>query len=166
MDQGSRAEVNGDVSPVDDALTALVAGVDRMVAAVEAGGLDHLDDTQLVAFMQAFERVRNRMPLIDHHVIVEAQARRLAERMTQTNLGRVMVAALRISSAEAHRRVHAAEAVGPRRSMTGQALEPRRPVLAAAQRAGDVTPEQVHVVQPGVGRGRPARVRPGRHRDR
>lgn len=147
MNQSEQAEAGGDVTPVDVALAALVRGLDGLVGAVEAGGLDHYDDSQLVTFMQSFERFRNRMVLVDHRVIAEGQSRGLADRMTQSSLSRLMVSALRISSAEAYRRVHAAEMVGARQSMTGEPLEPRYPVLAAAQRVGDVTPEQVHIIQ-------------------
>jgi hypothetical protein len=52
----------------------------------------------------------------------------------------VLTSLLRLSPGEAHRRVKAAAAVGPRRSMLGESLQPTRPVLAAAQRAGEVTP--------------------------
>ena len=136
-----------DVTPVDHALGVLESGLDHLVRAVEQGGLDHYDDGRLIEFAQTFERVRNQMSLVDHEVVAAGGAQRLAERRTQPDLARVLVSALRISSAEAHRRVRAAEAVGPRRSRTGKSLPVRRPVLAAAQRAGEVSPEQVHLIQ-------------------
>jgi len=52
---------------------------------------------------------------------------------------------LRLSHGEAARRVRAAEQVGERVTMTGEPLAPLRPALAAAQRAGDASPEQVDV---------------------
>lgn len=134
-------------TPADHALDQLVTGLDHLVKVVEDGGLDHYDDLQFIGFVQAFERVRNRMPLIDHRIVGDGEARRIADVWTQPNLSRVLVSALRISSAEANRRVRAAEAVAARISLTGEPLEPRRPVLAAAQRAGEVTPEQVHLIQ-------------------
>lgn len=136
-----------DVTPVDHALGVLESGLNHLVRAVEQGGLNHYDDGRLIEFAQTFERVRNRMSLVDHEVVAAGDVQRLAERLTQPDLARVLVSALRISSAEAHRRVRAAEAVGPRRSMTGESLPVRRPVLAAAQRAGEVSPEQVHLIQ-------------------
>ncbi len=147
MDLQSRATLGGELTPVDHALGQLAAGLDHLLETVEEGGLDHYDDGQLVGFLQAFERFRNRLPLVDHRVVAEGESRRLAERMTQPSLARVLVSALRISSGEAHRRVRAAEAVGARRSMTGESLAPRRPVLAVAQRAGEVSPEQVQLIQ-------------------
>ena len=58
-----------------------------------------------------------------------------------------MAATLRISIGEANRRVRAAEALTGRLSMTGQPLEPVRPHLAAAQRDGEISAEQVDVVE-------------------
>ena len=48
---------------------------------------------------------------------------------------------------EAAGRVRAAEAVGERTSMLGQPLPPVRPVLAEAQRTGEISPEQVSIIE-------------------
>ena len=56
--------------------------------------------------------------------------------LCQGSMRRVLTSVLGVSKREAARRVRAAEAVGPRTSMLGEALEPIRPVLAAAQQAG------------------------------
>ncbi len=133
------------VTPLDDALTQLDAALDQLVTVIE-GGVNTVDDLGLVGFLQRFERVRNRLPLVDHAMLGEAQARGLADRLTQPSLARVLVSSLRLSAGEAHRRVKAADALAAGSTMTGERLEPRRPVLAAAQRAGDVTPEQVQVI--------------------
>lgn len=134
-------------TPVDHALTQFRASLDQLVAAVEDGGLDHHDDYGLVKFLQMFEVERNRMPLVDHSVIVDAEARGLAERLGQSRLTTVLTSALRISAGEASRRVRAAAAVGGRVSMLGDELPAIRPVLAAAQRAGQVSPDQVSIIE-------------------
>jgi len=128
------------------ALEQFGASLDRLVGVVEGGGLASVDDQRLVGFLQRFERVRNRLPLVDHAMLGEAQARGLTDRLTQPSLARVLVSSLRLSAGEAHRRVKAADALAAGTTMTGERLEPRRPVLAAAQRAGDVTPEQAQVI--------------------
>ena len=109
-------------TPVGRALAGLGSALDGLVDAVEAGGLDGLDDLELVGFLQGVERVRNRMPLVDHRMIRDGQARRLPDTLTQTTMGKVLTQALRISAAEAGRRVRAAEQVGERVSMTGEPL--------------------------------------------
>jgi Domain of unknown function (DUF222)/HNH endonuclease len=133
-------------NPVDLALEQLTTGLDHLIKLVEDGGLDSYDNAGLLGFLQSFERFRNRLPLIDHRAIRDAQARSLPDALTQTSLAKVLISALRLSPGDAHRRVKAAEAVGDRVNMLGQPLDPVRPVLAAAQRSGEVTPEQVHII--------------------
>ena len=97
--------------------------------------------------MQEFERARNRMPLIDHQIIAAAERRDLPTALCQGSMRRVLVSVLSLSKGEAARRVRAAEAVGPRTSMLGEALEPVRPLLAAAQQAGEVSAEKVSIIE-------------------
>jgi hypothetical protein len=95
---------------------------------------------------QEFERFRNRLPLVDHQLIGAAARRDLPGELCQANLVRMLAGMLRISPGDALRRVRAADAVSERTSMTGQPLPPIRPLLAVAQRDGDVSPEQVDIV--------------------
>ena len=134
-------------NPVDQALDQLSVGLDHLVKLVEDGGLDHYDDAGFVGFLQAVERVRNRVSLVDHVSIAAVERRNLAQKLCQGSTRRVLTSALRISKAEAGRRVRAAEAVGPRSSMLGEPLAAVRPYLAAAQRAGDVSAEQVAIIE-------------------
>ncbi len=139
-------------TPAVDALTGFRAGLDQLIAAVEGGGLDHLDDLGLVGFLQGFEVQRNRMALVDHRMLRDAEERGLAGRLGQSRLSTVLVGALRISAGEAARRVRASAAVGDRVSMCGEPLPPVRPVLAAAQRTGRVSAEQVSIIERGLDR--------------
>ena len=132
---------------IDDALDQFAVGVDHLVKVLEDGGLDGLDDMGFVTFMQSLERVRNRIPLADHRIIAEAERRNLPQALTQGNLVRTLMSTLRLSPGEASRRVRAAAAVGERTSMLGQPLPPVRGHLSAAQRAGDVNPEQVAIIE-------------------
>ena len=59
-------------------LTALSRALADLAATVEAGGLYALDDRQLVEFLQEFEAVRNRMPVVHHGVLREVAGRDLA----------------------------------------------------------------------------------------
>ena len=152
MNIGEDRPVGGEPSPVDLALDQLSVGLDHLVKLVEDGGLDGLDDAGLVGFLHGFERLRNRLPLVDHTVIGEATRRNLAESLCQANLARLLTLTLRISPGEAARRVHAAEAVGSRMSMLGQPLDPVRPQLAEAQRTGEVSTEQVSIIERALAR--------------
>ncbi|MBB3325177.1 HNH endonuclease signature motif containing protein [Microlunatus antarcticus] len=136
---------SGAAVPVDDALDDFVGALDRLIGVVEAGGLDGFDGVGLVGFLQRFEQTRNRMSLVDHRAVRVAETVRLSETVGQPNLAATLAWVLRLSRGEASQRVRATEAVGERVAMTGEELGPLRPALAAAQRAGDVSPEQVDV---------------------
>lgn len=131
---------------VERALALMEQGLRELVAGLDDGGLEAFGALPLVGFLQRWERHRNAMPVVDDVALAQAEAKGLPATLTQSNLTRVLVQALRISAGEAHRRVRAGEALGPRVTMLGERLEPRRPVLAAAQRDGEVTPEQVQVI--------------------
>jgi Domain of unknown function (DUF222)/HNH endonuclease len=139
------------LTPVDEALDQLSVGLDHLIKLVEDGGLDHYDDTGLVGFLQCFEQVRNRLPLVDHHTVAAVESRELPAKLCQGSVRRVLTSVLRISKAEASRRVRAAEAVGPRTSMLGERLVPVRPHLAQAQRGGELSCEQVAIIERAIG---------------
>lgn len=140
----------GEMTPfdlaADHALDQLSVAVGHLVKVVEDGGLDSFDDMGLVGFMQAFEQIRNRMQLVDHRMITDGEHRGLPGVVAQPSMRKVLVHTLRLSPGEASRRVSAAEACGGRVSMMGEALPPMRPCLAAAQRDGVVSPEQVQII--------------------
>jgi hypothetical protein len=152
MDFGPDSTAGELPCPVDLALDALSTSLDHLVKLIEDGGLDGLDDAGLVGFLQGFERLRNRLPLVDHAAVGAAVARDLPGRLTQATPQRMLAALLRLSPGEASRRVRAAKAVGERTSMLGQPLGPVRPQLAAAQRSGEVTSEQVGIVERALAR--------------
>jgi hypothetical protein len=91
----------------------------------------------------------------------------LPEVVAQPSMRQLLVHLLRLSAGEAARRVAAAEACGERVSMLGEVLSPRRPELAAAQRHGSVSPEQVAIIERALGKvdrqgSTQRRLRPGR----
>ena len=135
-----------EASSLQHALDGFATSLEHLVKVVEDGALEDLDAPGLVGFFQAVERVRNRIPLIDHAAISHAVQRELPARLCQRSMSRVLASSLRISTTEAGRRIRAAEHLGPRRSMTGESLGAWRPHLAEAQRRGEITPEQIGVI--------------------
>ena len=87
----------GDPDQLEQALDGLQVGLDHLIKLVEDRALETLDDTGLVGFLQGFERLRNRLPLIDHQMINEGAARGLAQSLCQGTMTRVLTSALRIS---------------------------------------------------------------------
>ena len=139
MKFGGDSTVGNLPCPVDLALDQLSVSLDHLVKLVEDGGLDGLDDAGLIGFLQGFEQVRNRLPLVDHRAISDATRRQRSDALCQTNMARVLAVTVRISMAEAARRVRAAEAVGERSSMLGVPSDQRpacpvHPVVVARPR--------------------------------
>ncbi len=148
MDVGADREL----AEVHHALDGYVTGLEHLIKVVGDAGLAQLaGGSELVEFMQAFERSRNLLPLIDHALIAEAERLDLSTALCQGDIRRVLTSVLSLSKPEAGRRVKAAEAVGSRVSMLGEALPPIRPFLAAAQRSGEVSAEKVAIIASALG---------------
>ena len=137
---------------IDAAFRAMRGGFVDLLKLTEDRALESRDTVGAVAFLQEFERFRNQLALIDHQVVRDAQQRGLASELDQQDLPRALAATLQISVGEAVRRIRAADAVAERVSMFGERLEPIRPHLAEAQRAGDVSPEQVDIIERALGK--------------
>jgi hypothetical protein len=134
-------------TPLEQAMDGFATAFGHLVKVVDDGGLDDLDAHGLVGFLQDYESVRNAMAVVDHAAIHTATERDVPHLLCQRSMARVLTQALRVSAPDATRRVRAAEQLADnRRSMTGEPLAPLRPQLAAAQRRGQVTPEQVGVI--------------------
>jgi hypothetical protein len=132
---------------LDTVLDKLDHDFAELVETAETGGLDQLAADQKVVVWQRFETLRNRLPLVDHHLIADAEATDLAETYCSSTLSRFLVQVLQLSPGEAASRVRAAAAGGPRTSMLGERLEPVLPRLAALQRSGVVSAEKVQIVE-------------------
>ena len=85
---------------------------------------------ELVAFAQDFEQAENQSPAVHHVILAQADRSSLAAQLGQRNVQTVLVQALRISPAEASRRVGGQAAVGYRQTMLGEHLAPVWPHLA------------------------------------
>jgi hypothetical protein len=107
---------------------------------------DVLTTPELLAVLENLEQMRRGQPAIEHALINQ-----LAQQADATELGGKLPSALanrlRISRAEASRRVHEAADLGERKALNGQALPPVLPATAAAQRNGDLGPGHVAVIR-------------------
>ena len=74
--------------PVDVALDAFDTALNGLIETVEAGGLDQLTAHQKVAVWRRFETFRNRLPLIDHTLIADAEATDLPATSCSSSLTR------------------------------------------------------------------------------
>src|SRR5580765_8496573 len=140
--------MTGPGATTTDAPSTLLAGLAHTIAELtqqlDAGGLGTLTDTDLLAFTREFERLRNRLAVVDHHVTGELDRRDLAHRLCRSKTKHLLADTLRIPLFEAHRRVTAAHHCGPRTSPLGEPLEPIRPQLAGLVATGDIGAHQLH----------------------
>ena len=147
MELGDPATAERDQrSTLDVALDTLDVALTDVIEKVETGGLEQLDAAAKVALWHRFETLRNRLPLIDHALVADAEATDLAGTYCFSTLTRFLVRVLQLSPGEAAARVRAAAAVGPRQSMLGEKLQPVLPRLAGLQRDGVVSTEKVQIV--------------------
>ena len=127
-------------------MDSLDVAVEHLIKLVDDGALIDLGAFGLVDILQALERVRNKLPVVDRAMIQYGTEQGVPAVLCERTMTRVLTNGLKISVGEASRRVRAAEHLADRTSMTGEPLEPVRPHLAAAQRDGRVTPEQVALI--------------------
>jgi Domain of unknown function (DUF222) len=107
---------------------------------------DVLTTPERLAVLECFEQMRRGQPTVEHALINQ-----LAEQADATELGGKLAPALanrlRISRAEASRRVHEAADLGERRALNGEPLPPVLPATAAAQRNGELGAGHVAVIR-------------------
>ena len=134
-------------SPADEILDNLNNNLTELLTAIDSGALDHLEAAEKIAVWQKFETFRNRLPLIDHQMIADAEASDLPREYCSSTMVQFLVRVLQLSPGDAAARVRAAAAVGSRTSMLGASLDPVLPQLAALQRDGAVSTEKVAIVE-------------------
>jgi hypothetical protein len=107
---------------------------------------DALTTPERLALLQRCERLRRRLPCIEHQLINQ-----ISEQADETELGGRLPSALAnrllITRGEASRRIHEAADLGERTAMTGEPLQPVLTATAEAQRSGEIGPGHVAVIR-------------------
>jgi hypothetical protein len=127
---------------VEEAVAALGAALDRLTGLA----LYPLSQEELLTLVRQFETIRRRIPVVDHALVSELEARSVAEALGARNTQAVLRDVLRLSPSEANARVQAAHRLGRRETVTGEVLEPVFRRVAAAQATGAVSVEQARVI--------------------
>ena len=130
------------------ALAVLRSAVDGLLEA----GLDGLDAVDLASLIDAFEVQRRRLDAVDVGLLATAEQQHLAAHHCHASLADLLVHQLRLSPAEARARVRRAGDLGPRHTLTGESLDPIHPTLAAAQRTGEISTQQIDIATKALGR--------------
>ncbi|HYY01876.1 MAG TPA: HNH endonuclease signature motif containing protein [Mycobacterium sp.] len=107
---------------------------------------DALTTPERLALLQRCEKWRRWLPAVEHPLINQ-----LAEQADPAELGGKLAPALanrlRISRAEASRRIHEAADLGQRQALNGEPLAPVLPATAEAQRNGDLGAGHVAIIR-------------------
>jgi hypothetical protein len=129
-----------------EAITAAFDALDAAVDGVAALDFDALTTREWLRLLERCERVRRRLPAVEHPLINQ-----LARQATPEELGGKLSHAVAewqlISRGEAARRIREAADLGPRRGLTGEPLPPVLAATAAGQRAGRLGAGQVAVIR-------------------
>jgi hypothetical protein len=106
---------------------------------------DALTTPERLAVLDRWERFRRWQPAVEHALINELTHIEASE--LGGKLAPVLADRLRITRAEASRRIHEAADLGERRALNGEPLEPVLPATAAAQRNGELGAGHVAVIR-------------------
>src|SRR6185437_610213 len=118
--------------------------VNQKVAALS---LDALTVPELLELQHRREVVARSMPAVDHRIINRLAAEADPKALGGTSLADVLATRLRISKQEAKLRIGQAALLGPRTAVSGAALAPVLPSVAAAQARGQIGSEHVRMIE-------------------
>ncbi|MGB3474270.1 MAG: HNH endonuclease signature motif containing protein [Mycobacterium sp.] len=126
---------------VVEVFDALSADLDRALDL----DFEALTPRECLALLRRCERLRRRLPAVEHPIVNRLAATDPAEIGGKPRW--VLAEELHIGRGEAGRRITEAAELGARRTLTGEPLEPALPAVAAAQRAGSIGPAHIAVIR-------------------
>lgn len=129
-----------------EALSAAFDTVDAAFDDLVGYDCDALATRELLALLKRCEKVRRRLPAIEHPLINSLARQATAEELGG-NLSHAIAESTLIGRAEASRRIREATDLGPRVGLTGEPLPPLLAATAAAQRDGKLGAGQVAVIR-------------------
>jgi hypothetical protein len=135
-------------------LGLLRAAVDSLLDAE----LSLLSQDELLDALRGLESDSRRIVAVQHRLVAEVAARNVAGELRYRDTASLLAATLMLTRSQANDRVNAAELLGPRTSLRGEALPPALPATAAALTDGSISPAHTSVIR-GLIRELPAPVR-------
>jgi hypothetical protein len=130
-----------------DTVLAAVAGVEAAVDALTGVSFDGLTAPDVVAVLARLETVTRRQPVAAHRLIGKLVRDGSARDLGAKSVTEVLTTALRISPTDANRRIKDAAELGERTALTGEALPPLLPHVAAGQAAGRISGEHIAIIR-------------------
>lgn len=129
-----------------EALSAALDTIDAAMVQLVDHDSDALATREYLALLRRCEKIRRRLPAIEHPLINSLARQGTPEELGGT-LSHALAEAALISRAEASRRIREAADLGPRRGLTGEPLPPALVATATRQRDGSLGPAQVAVIR-------------------
>ena len=129
---------------------AAVGAADALTAAVDAlidAPLHTLTHPQLLAVLERVDTALARVPAATAPMLARLAAEASPTELGARNLREVLRHRLRISTAEASRRLADAADLAPRTGVSGAPMDPVRAVTAAARAAGTIDGEHVRIIR-------------------
>jgi hypothetical protein len=139
-----------------EAVQATVAAFRAAYDELAAQPIDALTKSELIDALDELETLTCRLPSQSHRMLARLQAETTAKDMGAKSWRDVLATRWRISTSEAGRRLDEAARLAPRRTLTGEPLEPELPCTALAQAHGSINREHVKVVHEAMDRIPPA----------
>lgn len=126
-----------------EAMLAALAQIETLTAQMNRLSIDAFTDAELLDVQQRREAVVRAQPVLDHRVYQRITSQSSPISLGAKSYAAVLVQRLRISTAEAHRRLDEAASLGPRTSLTGEPLTPSMPMFARGQAQGLIGAEHI-----------------------
>jgi Domain of unknown function (DUF222) len=130
-------------TPVQVAMAALRAAHDSLAAC----DLETLTQRELLDVLDDLETLTCQLPAQWHRALNRLQAETTPKEMGAKSWKDVLRIRWRITATDANRRLAEAQALGPRRTLTGEPLAPVLAATAAAQAAGQINGEHVDKIR-------------------
>jgi hypothetical protein len=127
-------------------ITADYAALTAAVTRILGHSYDALSTPERLNLLEHLETESRRLPAAGHALINQIGEQSTAEELGG-KLPAVLAERLRITRAEAGRRISEAADLGPRHALTGESLPPRLEATSAAQRAGTVGGGNIAVIR-------------------
>lgn len=132
----------GDASQVDNHLVALDAAVEGLLT----GSLSGLSDDDVIEALQRMETSLRKASVAGHRLVVESVERSIPGTLACRSINDLLITTLRISAADAARRVKGATKIGTWHTLGGDAMEAAMPATASAARDGAIGLDHVVAV--------------------
>ncbi|ANI38932.1 HNH endonuclease signature motif containing protein [Mycolicibacterium vaccae] len=127
-------------------LVSEAVGMIAEQVAVLSKAAEELSHRELIGLLTELTTVLRSVPALEHKVLARLIDETEPPRLGAKSWKAVLTTSLRVSGAEAARRLKRARTLGPRRAMTGEPLAPQWEATAAAQARGELDEEHVEVI--------------------